>query len=235
MKKIILLVLLFLSVPTFIYAAWWNPISWFQNTKSSTQNNLNQQGQAVLTSQNCSDESKIIDQLNQTISSLTDQLKNYKCPACVQNTVQCPECKPQIITQNVPVPTICPTCPVCQNQSAGISNGGSTYVAPLKVSCDVMPSPTQKGQTTTFEAIVSGGTRPYYYTWTGNKNINLPSCNGTTTNWQCSTCFGNECVKNENPGIYNRTDVGNASVTISDSSGDKGQTTTATCPDLIVQ
>ena len=88
MKKIILVLLvifvLFLSVPAITFAAWWNPLSWFGNSSSVTEADAQK-----LTKDN-SDQAALIRQLNQTIVSLQQQLKEYQCPACVGNTTQCP-------------------------------------------------------------------------------------------------------------------------------------------------
>lgn len=121
-KFFILLIVISFIIPQIAFASWWNPFSWGNNKNSAKKETGTQTQQ---TTQNASDQSAIIEQLKKTIAELEKQLNEYKCPACVGNNIQCPECKPQIITKEVPVEKIvykeC-TAPVVQAQiESGVS------------------------------------------------------------------------------------------------------------------
>lgn len=88
MKKVIWIALvmfvLILSVPAMVFAAWWNPFSWFGKGSSATDEQVQ-----TLTKDN-SDKAALINQLDQTVAQLQQQIKEYQCPACATNTTQCP-------------------------------------------------------------------------------------------------------------------------------------------------
>lgn len=185
LKLFIMLLLVSFILPQVVLASWWNPFSWFAN-KDSAQIETEVRVQQEI--QDTSDQSAMIEQLNKTITELEKQIEEYKCPACVSNTVQCPVCKPQIITKEVPVEKIvqatCPTCPVCQ--TASNTPLISANPTPLTASCSIkIPYDPNKPMQFIVEPTGGVGDGLYYYTWKNYDGVLLSECGGVTVSPSC--------------------------------------------------
>lgn len=94
MKKYFAIIFLALALPSFVFAAWYNPFSWFKKNTASVSDVFKNEPEIKEVIKDNPDQLKIIEQLNARIAELEKSLSENKCPVCQK-------CESQIITKEV--------------------------------------------------------------------------------------------------------------------------------------